>query len=97
MSEVARWSFAASGNGTAAVMRQLRPMELVAYGTWGSGTLTLQFSPDGGTTWITVSGVSLTANGYVGNIIASQGDQVRAVLTGATSPSLTVILREVQN
>lgn len=37
--------------------------ELVGFGTWDTSTMTLQMSPDGGTTWIT-TGQALTADGH---------------------------------
>jgi len=68
-----------------------------ATGTFGSGTVVLQWSPDSGTTWITVktqqgTDVSLTAAGYFTRIYLPFGCLVRATLTGATSPSITVNL-----
>lgn len=57
-----------------------------AFGTWGSGTLALQVSPDGGTTWFNVD--TLTANGKK---LTKPVTQLlgRLTLTGATSPALT--------
>lgn len=75
-----------------------------AQGTFGSGTVTLQVSIDGGTTKITVkdvlgNNVSLSANGYqnfvLGNPSTDLGaDQITlyATLVGSTNPSLTVAL-----
>jgi hypothetical protein len=61
------------------------------WGTFGSGTCALQWSPDDGTTWIAAdrSGdtfVTLTANG-TGGFELPPG-KIRAALTGSTSPSL---------
>jgi hypothetical protein len=63
-----------------------------AYGTFGSGTCKLQWSPDAGTTWIDAdrSGdtyVTFTANG-VGGFELPPG-HVRAVLSGATAPTVS--------
>lgn len=94
MAELGKWTFSADGNGTAVSLDTItRPFELIAYGTWGSGTLTAQFSPDGGTTYIAVTGVSLMANGYA-VLGATKGDKFRPVLTGSTNPSLTILARE---
>lgn len=60
----------------------------VAYGTWSSGTLKLQMSPNGGATWIDVTGVSLAANGHKDIPPLGLGILVRGVLSGATSPNL---------
>lgn len=63
---------------------------LFAQGSFGGGTLTVEFTLDGGTTWTAVSGVSLTAAGNdaidVGPVI------LRVKLAGATNPSITVRL-----
>ena len=59
-----------------------------AQGTWGGGTLALQVSPDGGTTWFNQQ-AGLTANGV--QYSAGASDMLgRFTLTGATSPSLTI-------
>lgn len=68
-----------------------RSIGWAAYGTWGSGTLALQVSPDGGTTWFNLD--TLTANGQ--KEVTGIGDVsslYRLNLTGATSPSLTAFL-----
>lgn len=58
---------------------------------FGSGTVTVEASPDGGTTWIglTITGspLALTAKGVRFIERLGQGMQVRATLTGATAPS----------
>jgi hypothetical protein len=63
-----------------------------AFGAFGAGTCKLQFSPDAGVTWLDVdrSGdtyVTFTANGSGGFELPPC--QIRAVLTGATAPSLS--------
>jgi hypothetical protein len=70
------------GRGTAA-----------AWGNFGGGTATLQYSPDGGTTWINVDRtgdtyVTFTANGEGGFELGLC--LLRFNLTGATSPSVWV-------
>jgi len=95
MSNIGSWTFAADGNGSAQVLTHTRIMQLDAQGTFGGGTITAQFSTDGGTTWRPVNGVSLTSNNSASVILyAVQGDQFRPVLTGSTAPSVTVVLRE---
>lgn len=59
--------------------------QFCAYGTWGGGTATLQFSPDEGTTWIDVdrsgdSFVTFTADG-AGEFSLSQC-LIRAITSG---------------
>lgn len=59
-----------------------------AQGTWGSGTMTLMVSPDGGTTWYKQA-AGLTANGikYANGV---SDNLFRFNLAGATNPALTV-------
>lgn len=60
------------------------------YGTFGGGTCKLQLSTDGAV-WTDVSGASFTAAGAT--VFDPQGPcKVRAVLSGATSPSLNADL-----
>ena len=64
----------------------------VAYGTFGGGTYTLQWTPDDGTTWLNVDQgtdtfCTLTAPGSGGFELPFC--QLRCVLTGATSPSVS--------
>ena len=62
-------------------------------GTFGSGTLTLQYSVDGGTTWLTVSAApTFTANGTA-NFSLPPCD-IRTDLSGSTSPDLNTRIRQ---
>ena len=74
---------------------------LLAYGTWGGGTLAFFLSPDNGTTKIPLTqtpggtGISLTANGMAVITLGTPNtntDQLQlwATLSGATNPSITV-------
>lgn len=97
---VASWTFSADGNGDGVIVTPKSEMQLVISGTIGSGTVTFQVSFDGGSTWLSVrdssgTAISFTATGVYGGFRASQGEMIRAVLTGSTSPTLTVELREV--
>lgn len=63
-------------------------MAWAGQGTWGSGTLVLEVSPDGGTTWFKQQ-AGITANGI--QYASSVTDTLcRFTLSGATSPSLTI-------
>jgi len=56
---------------------------VVVYGTWYGATTTLEFSPDGGTTWITAGvNTTFTADGG-GNFWSNYGMMVRFSVTGA--------------
>jgi len=61
-----------------------------AQGTWGSGTLNLEVSPNGGVTWFKV-GSALTADG-VKHITANPHCLFRFTLAGATNPVLNIRL-----
>ena len=73
---------------------------LFGHGTWGSGTLTVFWSPNGGTTKIAVTdltGVAVSATdnfGIRGSFVtgAKNTDQVTlyATLAGSTNPALSV-------
>lgn len=61
-------------------------------GTWGSGTTSLQVSPDGGTTFISAgTDGNLTADGVVRFELPDKA-VIRVNLSGATSPSLTITI-----
>lgn len=62
---------------------------ICAAGTFGGGTMVLEVSPDGGTTWIPLAGASYTA-AFTTVITMASGARLRAVLTGATTPSISV-------
>lgn len=71
-----------------------------AYGTFGGGTLSYAFSPDGGTTKVTLkdgsgSAYSATSNDVVNlplGVANHLGKEpiIYVVLSGATTPSITV-------
>ncbi len=60
---------------------------MVGEGTFGGGTLTLEFSPDDGITWV-ATGQTLTSDGIVS--LALPRCQIRGSLAGATAPTLNV-------
>jgi hypothetical protein len=76
-----------------------------ASGTFGSGTLTIEQSVDGGSTWFDVTDsvgtVTFTADGAVRTFLLGNNDpvaaeqiQIRGTLAGSTSPSLTVVIAD---
>lgn len=83
-----RFTFTADATGTQFQLpTENTLLGWIAWGTWGSGTLHLQASPDNGTTWVDVN--TATANAY--KAITDNEDTVfRFKLTGSTSPALTV-------
>lgn len=76
-----------------------------ASGTFGGGTLALEMSVDGGTTWFAVTdsvgAVELTAAGAVITNILGDNDipavvKMRGTLSGATSPSIVVTITDAR-
>ena len=83
-------SVSADTNGTG-VKCSGRAYTVAIWGTdFGSGSVTLQASPDGGTTWITLtiggSPATFTANAVRVIDHLGAGILVRAILSGSTSP-----------
>ena len=77
-----------NSNGTA-VQTEGGTMTFAAWGTWDGATVTLQYSPDGGTTWIPVgSDTTLTANGAA-NFRVAAGMQIRCVVSGVGTTSVS--------
>ena len=61
-------------------------------GTFGSGTINVELSDNGGTTWIALGSPAIfTSAGWVA-FQAPLNSQVRLTLTGATSPSITYFI-----
>lgn len=61
-----------------------------AQGTWGSGTLVFEVSPDGGTTWYKqLAGITANGLGYSQGLSDVLG---RFTLSGATTPSLSLFV-----
>lgn len=58
------------------------------WGTFGGATAQLQWSPDGGATWISIDTVVLTGNGGFNNVPILSG-YVRVLITGGSSISLS--------
>lgn len=84
----------AAGNSTGAsvTLQSSGERYLSAYGTWSSATAKLQWSPNGGTTWIDVQDASFTADGVI-RVIMPNG-LVRGVVSGGgAGVSITMWLR----
>lgn len=95
MSKIAEWNFAADGTGASVVFQGTNPFQIEASGTFGGGTVVVNSSLDGGTTFIPLDGASFTANGRTGAFLATRGEIFQAVLSGATGPDLNVYIYEV--
>jgi len=84
--------FAASGNGREWTYNGSKG-RIQARGGFGGGTLTLETSQDGGTTWVVDGTFSLTAAGVENiNSDVPRGSKWRFVLTGATTPTLSIFV-----
>jgi hypothetical protein len=67
-----------------------------AWGTWDGATAQLQWSPDSGTTWFSVVGASLTANGTFTDIPLGYGSARVAISSAGGTTSLTSIFRGIR-
>jgi len=69
------------------------PILAIFASSFGGGTVTVQGSPDGGTTWITLTqqttgtAATFTANAFTQCYEIAMGYLMRATLTGATNPT----------
>lgn len=91
---------AANGNSASFFPKNIVPAEglsceLHVWGTFGSGNVTLQQSPDGGTTWHNVSSAISTAGRTVVTVYSAA--PLRLALAGATSPSLQASISNTGN
>jgi len=68
--------------------------QIEAEGTFGSGTVTPQKKSYDGT-WIALGTTSLTADGAI-NVEVPSGANIRANLSGATSPSIKVHITKIR-
>lgn len=82
----------ANSNGTAAEWGGGQGL-LSAWGTWDGATVTLQHSPDGGTTWINVPGGAFTANDSALMSFPAR-KKLRAVVSGVGTSSLNCIFEK---
>lgn len=73
-------SFSLGSNGA------IHKIGVLAWGTWATGSLTLEVSPDGGTTWIVVG--TYTAN--KSEVIEVCGTDIRATLAAGTAESINL-------
>lgn len=53
-----------TANGSTSARKYPNKFTLFGKGTWDSGSAQLQVSHDDGTTWIDVTGITLTQDGY---------------------------------
>lgn len=82
----------ANSTGTTPASTKATMLNVVAGGTWGSGTLSVQAQDPESGEWGTV--YSNTADFSV-NLILGSGTSYRYVLSGATSPDLNIISMNV--
>lgn len=104
---MAKYTANLSANGDVYVCTIRRPSgggiwsgRFLVYGTFGSGTVALKLSPDGGTTKISLKdsagAIAITSNDVVDMPISGYSDKnnesltIYASLSGATSPSITI-------
>lgn len=68
--------------------------QIEAEGTFGSGTVTPQKKSYSGT-WIPLGDAMLSANGAI-NIQVPSGAEIRATLSGATTPSVKIHITRIR-
>lgn len=64
---------------------------LYVWGSFGSGTVKLQVSPDNGTTWFDVTGLDNITAKFIGNS-QLRGSRVRINVSGSSGPTINAIL-----
>jgi hypothetical protein len=84
--------FAGSGDSGEIAVGSGGPMTIVAYGAFGGGTVTVEYTPNEGADWIADDEIAWTA-AAIDQVVLPQGIGLRFVLTGATAPNLTVEAR----
>jgi hypothetical protein len=87
--------FSANGSGASMAPNGTRHSVTIYFGagvTFGSGTLTLMTSPDGGTTWVStgITITSATASSRYGTTYEVAGSLFRWTLTGSTTPTINI-------
>ncbi len=70
------------------------PMTFAAYGGFGSGTITVEVSPDGGTNTYLLADLECTDDFVSGPVTLPQGYSIRPIMAGSTTPTVTVELVE---
>ena len=78
-----------TGNTTNTITNFVRAGVVQISGTFGGGTLTVNVSTDGGTTWTTPTNGTFTA-AAVFNFNCANRVLVQFVMSGATSPNVNV-------
>jgi len=78
----------ANSTGTTPASTKSNMLNVIATGTWGSGTLSIQIQDNESGEWCTV--YSDTTD-FAINLITGSGVSYRYILTGATSPDLNIV------
>jgi hypothetical protein len=89
------WTCTGNATGTGAAFGQFPDRTVGITGTFGSATVTIQGSADGGTTWDTLHdylGNTLVYTTHALALIAENPPLIRAITSGGTSTSIVVTL-----
>jgi len=78
----------ADGSGDAVHLHEKTESTIFCWGTFGSGTVTVEMSPDG-SEWFSHSDLTFTAKGIT-NIVLPKDCYVRGTLSGATAPNVNL-------
>ena len=93
-------SYNLTADGSTAALPTTSTVNVAAFGTFGSGTLTIQASYDNGTTWFALkdsagAAGSFTADGAL-NVEVGEAN-LRFTLAGATSPNIDVVVTGIDS
>lgn len=96
MANIGEWTFDEDGDGEWKACEARNAFAVYAYGDFGGGAVTFEYSPDSGTSEIAIADLSITVDGGSDPIrLPPQGFMVRPVLTGATNPDVIVTADEL--
>ena len=80
------------GDGTGTGPLQGGSYIIAAQGTWNSASVQLQYTVDGGTTWVNITGATLSANGAL-QVDVGQGESLRFDVTGSPTSVAAYLAR----
>lgn len=92
---ITQWALNAAGNGALRTLQNGAGSgnvhrQIIVSGAFGGTTLTFEVTVDNGTTWVPLTGVSITAPGVTSINLKVPG--IRPVLTGGAGIDITVSL-----
>jgi hypothetical protein len=93
-------SYNLTADGSTAALQTTGTVNVAAFGTFGGGTLTIQASYDGGSTYFALTDANGAAGAFTAdgayNIEVGEAD-IRFTLAGATSPNIDVVVTGINS